>query len=317
MIELADTVSLRTPGLETLIARGDKISAPAATCEPGLIALFGFDPATVSPNAAIYAEGEGLDAGTEFWLHADPVCLTPTTAQLTLSELPENALTLEEARALSATLMTHFATDDYALFVPHAQRWYLRMQEAPDLKTLSPAACAGLLQESDLPAGRDAAHWKRMITEAQMLLHAHPVNEAREAQGKATANAIWPWGGGRLPAIAQRARYRSVWSDDLLVRGLARASGLSTQPLPADAGTLLAQERGNDDVLVVQRASDRITGATHDDAWGGALRTALETGRITQLSILVYGVRKPLARRIERRHLGRWWRHTRALHAYG
>jgi len=157
-----------------------------------------------------------------------------------------------------------------------------------------------------------------MITEAQMLLHEHPVNAAREAQGKVLANAIWPWGGGCLPAIAQRPRYRSVWSDDLLARGLAGAHGISTHALPADDLAMVLQERGNGDALVVHRARNAISDfAALDRAWGSALRTALEDGRITELSLLVWSARGPIARRVERRHLGRWWRRQRALHAYG
>ena len=113
--------------------------------------------------------------------------IAPTTAQLTLSELPEGALTVAEAQALGATLADYFAGEDCLLFTPHPQRWYLRIEKAPDLQTLSPAACAGTLHESALPGGGDGAHWRRVITEVQMLLHSHPVNAAREADAKAPA----------------------------------------------------------------------------------------------------------------------------------
>ena len=324
MIELSDATAsapnARMPGLETLAARGDTTAVPAATCDLGLIARFGFDAAAGGANAAIYACAEGLNAGTGYWLRADPVSLAATMAHLTLSELPDNALTRAEAQALSASLTDQLALDDYVLFTPHPQRWYVRSDRPLDLATLPPSACAGTLQESDLPAGRDGPQWKRMMTEAQMLLHAHPVNEAREAAGKAPANGIWPWGGGALLASVEPARYGRVFCDDLLTRGLARAAGVSTRALPADPHTVWAEEPCGSAALVVQRlrtAGGMCDFAALDRQWSGALRTALAAGRLTALSIFAWGARDPVARRVEQRHLGRWWRRKRALDAHG
>jgi hypothetical protein len=48
------------------------------------------------------------------------------------------------------------------------------------------------------------APWRHAINEAQMVLHAHPVNQARQAAGQPVVNSLWPWGGGRLPAATHR-----------------------------------------------------------------------------------------------------------------
>ena len=306
--------NVRMPSLEALLARGDSFVPPAGACDPCLIAMCNFDPAAVTANAALYAIGEGLPAAEGYWLRVDPVHLQPTTAQLTLSELPEGALTAAEAQALGATLGAYFATDDHVLFTPHPQRWYLRMRNAPDLHTLPPAACAGTLHESALPSGRDSAQWKRVITEAQMLLHSHPVNAAREAEGKAPANAIWPWGGGLLPSRSHAPRYEVVFTDDLLVRGLARTAGMTEQALPSGASALLANAGELDDVLVVLR-SPAIEAL--DREWISPLKTALVTGRVTDLSLFVCGGSGVIARRTTRAHLRRWWRRRRTLASYG
>ena len=305
---------VRMPSLEALLARGDPFVPPAGACDSCLIAMCGFDPAAVVANAALYAIGEGLPAADGYWLRADPVNLQPTTAQLTLSELPEHELTAAEAQALGTTLAAYFATDDHVLFTPHPQRWYLRTQNALDLETLPPAACAGTLHESALPSGRDSAQWKRVITEAQMLLHSHPVNAAREAEGKAPANAIWPWGGGRVPSGSHSPRYDLVFADDLLARGLARTTGVPVQALPSGTEALLANADAFDDALVVLR-SPAIEAL--DREWISALKTALVTGQVTELSLLVCGGHGAIARRTTRAHLRRWWRRRRALANYG
>jgi hypothetical protein len=85
-----------------------------------------------------------------------------------------------------------------------------------------------------LPAGGDARTWVSIGNEMQMLLHRHPVNERREQEGRLTANGLWFWGGGTLPARAV-ASWRHVWSDDPLVKGLAAISQSPVSPLPAEA----------------------------------------------------------------------------------
>jgi hypothetical protein len=61
---------------------------------------------------------------------------------------------------------------------------------------------AEFAQEHDwnavLPQGRDAGKMRRLMTELQMLLHEHPVNQRRLARGIPVANAVWFWGNGDL-----------------------------------------------------------------------------------------------------------------------
>jgi hypothetical protein len=246
-------------------------------------------------------------------MRADPVHLQPTSAQLSLCELPEGALSADEAQALGATLAAYFGADGLAFFTPHPQRWYLRMRNAPDLRTLSPAACAGTLHESALPSGRDGAQWKRVITEAQMLLHSHPVNVTREDEGKAPANAIWPWGGGRLPSGSLSRRHDVVFADDLLVRGLARATGVPVQALPSGADAMLADAGEANDVLAVLRPPCASTVAALERDWIAPLKAALAAARMSELSLLICVERGVIARRLTRPNLRRWWRRRRAL----
>lgn len=72
-------------------------------------------------------------------------------------------------------------------------------------------ACASLDRvvgrNVDLWLGSDPrARWlRRLQNEVQMLLHRHPVNEAREARGELPVNSFWLDGCGRLPAPLQAA----------------------------------------------------------------------------------------------------------------
>ncbi len=305
----------RMPGLETLLARGDSFDPAGVTLDKYLMASFSYQGAAIAPSAALCALGDGVEPGNDYWLRADPVCLAPTRTHLTLTELPENDLTPEEAQALSATLSAHFAACACTLVTPHPQRWYLRLTGVPDMRTLPPSSCSGTLEEAHLPSGPDSATWRRLLTEVQMLLYAHPVNVARETAGKLPANAIWLWGGGRLPEAAARSNYRQVWSDDPLTRGLARAAGTTAHGLPPHARDLFTSDCGGGlAVLNVARDLDAI--GTLERAWFQEILAALSDGRLSELALTLLLPRGAIARRTSSANLRRWWRRARPLSAY-
>jgi hypothetical protein len=107
-------------------------------------------------------------------------------------------LTAEESAALAAALAPTFAS------LGRIEVLARHVEPAPVRRR------AGFQQALQEAAGRAAAPlarrtppcapWRQAINEAQILLHAHPLNKAREAAGQAVVNSLWPWGGGRLPA---------------------------------------------------------------------------------------------------------------------
>src|SRR5690606_22272390 len=114
---------------------------------------------------------------------------------------------------------SHFAQSGYELFRTDSQHCYLRAPRLLDVRTQPPYACVGPLDERHLPSRSDGAQLRRLVTEAQMLLHDLPMNDAREANGKLPVTGVWPWGNGRMPVIAA-SRYTHVVSDDPIVRGI-------------------------------------------------------------------------------------------------
>ena len=305
----------RVPCLETLLARGDSFAPAGATLDKLLMANFGYQDAAIMPSAALCALGDGVEPNHDYWLRADPVCLAPTRTHLTLVELPENDLTPTEAQSLSAALSAHFSACTCTLVTPHPQRWYLRLPDALDMRTLPPSLCSGALQESHLPSGPDSAAWKRIITEVQMLLYAHPVNVARESAGKLPANAIWPWGGGRLSGGAAQSNYRHVWSNDPLTRGLARAAGTTAHGLPQHAKDLFASDCVSG-LVVLNVPRDPDTFETLERVWFQVILAALGDGRLSELLLTLLLPIGTLARRTTSANLRRWWRRVRALSVY-
>src|SRR5690606_7681785 len=124
-----------------------------------------------------------------------------------------------------------FGDAGFELDAPHPARWYLRLPpgaEAPVFSDPGDALGEDVFDHMDTsPGGR---RWRTLASEAQVTLHNHPLNARRAALGMAPVNALWFWGGGRLPAaVAERGA--TCYSDDDTARALAAAGGRG-EPLP-------------------------------------------------------------------------------------
>jgi hypothetical protein len=303
----------RHAALETLFARGDALALETSELESCLRVLFDIPRGRTLPVAALSLLGDGFDPAGDYWLRLEPVHLRADRSHLLLVSLPPNDIAPAEAEALQTVLAPHLARDGYELHAGTPQRWYARAPRRLDLQTHAPQDCIGVLDERHLPSGADGASLRRLVTEAQMLLHALPMNETREASGKLAVNGIWPWGGGSMIAIPN-SHYSRAFSDDPVVRGMARASAAQAMPLPRAADELLAQQADSDDPLVVCGTTGESL-ADIERRWVAPFAGELGRGRIEELRLLLIG-RDGGARTITRRHLRRWWRRSRPLASY-
>jgi hypothetical protein len=221
------TRGLELPALAALLGRGRRARGPAVCAERWLAEAFGLQAGEL-PFGALRLLGEGRDPGGDVWLCADPVHLAFSRDTLVIDAAGPD-LAADEAAQLVAALNEHL-TEFGEFLAPHPHRWYLRAKRGPRIATHPPAAVAGRTLEPFLPQGEDARDWRRLINEAQVLLHNHPVNTAREADGRPTANSLWPWGGGSLPAAA-RAPAPQLQADHPLALGLAKLAGMAVSPL--------------------------------------------------------------------------------------
>lgn len=216
------------PSLGRLLRLGD----PLAEAEPSISGLccqaVGVSRQQDWPVAPLTARADGLQAGNAFWLRLDPAYLEVGMGGLMLRPAEELGLAPDEAAALAADLR-RLGLD---LRAPVPTRWYLSLPAAPRMATVPLDRVAGEYLSAHLPSGPDASRLMSLVNEAQMVLHEHPVNLAREGRGQAPVNGLWLWGGGVLPTLAPSPV--RVATDDAEVRALARAAGL--EPPSALAG---------------------------------------------------------------------------------
>lgn len=253
------TPDLRLPALETLLARGHLRACAADGVDAALCRTLGIARQQDWPLAPITLEADGGFAGDAYWLRADPVHLMLMRDRIVLADSASLTLSREEADALAAAVGRHFGAE-LDLHPLHPQRWYLQLPAAPALTTTPLSLAIGRDVEPLQPQGDDARAFRARLNEVQMLLHGHPVNEAREARGELPVNALWLWGGGRRPAAA--ATPRPVYARSAEAQALAAFCGMRADAPPTrpDAGLLQS-----DAVVVLDALAE--AGRT-GDPWG-------------------------------------------------
>jgi len=205
------------------------------------------------------------------------------------------AIELAEARALVEAFDQTFAADGLRLDPLRLDRWYLRLPSDPELRTHPLLDAIGRDINPLLPHGPAGLRWHALLTEAQMLFHGHPINQAREQRGQPMINGLWLWGGGVCPAGA-RAPAAGLYANDPLTRGLARLAGTAVGPVPETAADWLDAARDEADSLVVLETTrhdaadgDLAAWADHvaelEYAWFAFCRRWLQTGKLAALRL--------------------------------
>ena len=263
------------------------------------------------PVAALTRQLDAGDAELGAWLRADPAYVRPDINGARLLATGEVLqLAPEDIDALLPALRPLFGDAGFPIDAPSPARWYVRLpREAklPQFAEPQDALGADLFEhlpgaDQDRPEGR---RWRALLSEAQVVLHNHPWNARRLADGKLPVNSLWFWGAGLLPDHVT-SRHRRVHSDDILVRALANASGTALTPL---ASPFMPPEEGA--ALYDLRALRNFAWLTGD--WLEPAILALHAGGIDSLHL---DFEDGAGYTLSRRQRWRFWRRPlRVLHA--
>ena len=258
------------------------------------------------------ARGEG-----EFRLRADPVHLRADIDDLVLFNASDIDISRDEAAVLARTVNDALGPGGPLLDAVHPHRWYVALDAPVRIATTPLSLAAGARVSEAMPRGPEAPRWHRWMNEVQMALHECPVNTERERRGAPPVNSVWLWGAGSLPpAIGESAPFAQVWSDDVLVRGLARHAGVDTGAMPAGAPEWLGGDPRPGRHLVVFGDLYPAVRRTDIDAWRAGLARlgaswarpllgALDRGAVARVAIHDERGHRFTA---TRRGRFRWWR---------
>jgi len=304
----------RFEALERLLARATPAQFECESAAAWLCRRFSVDRQADWPVAPLALLGHGRDPARDYWLCAEPAHLRVHGDKLLLAPADTAALSAEESVALVQALNAHFKPDGFEFVATDARHWYLRAPSVPDLRTVAPEEAAGNDIDRLIPAGGDRLRYHGFLNEVQMVLHAHPVNQAREDKDRPALNSVWLWGGGVLPEA--RAAWTAVQGGSALLKGLCRLAG------PAIAAPAPGALPASGDVLVElddpdlrnpghrRQALERI-----DREWMAALTRSLRQGKLHHLTIATVARRRAHEWSLPRSGLWKVWRRARPVDA--
>ncbi len=178
------------------------------------------------PVAALTRQLDVGDAADACWLRADPAYVVPDMQGARLMGYGDTLqLDAADIEQLLPALKPLFGDYGFILDAPVPSRWYLRVPSGSPLPVFAtPDEVLGDDLFGHLPEGEGGRRWRALLTESQVLLHQHPWNRLRIAQGKPAINSLWFWGAGSLPA-AVTSPHVQVRSREALLQALAKAAG--------------------------------------------------------------------------------------------
>lgn len=291
--------------------------------------------------AALRLLGEQQSPAEHTWLCADPVHLALEKRRITLDENCPPA-TQAELQAIASALQ-QLLQDEAELaqtlsiqaFLPGQDgRGYLQLKQQPNMQTTPPSAASGF--ESLQPQGKAALPWRRFLNHAQMLLHALPCNQQRQARHQPVLNSLWLWGAGQLPARQNNVSYPLLYGDHPLLPGLARwaqvrhSAVLPATPadffIPAKNATNARHTKPHahntllllDSLHAASRQYDLLQWREQmlalEQHWLQPLQQACVQGRVRQLRITALGDDSHLELQLQRASRWQIWRRPRSLH---
>jgi hypothetical protein len=260
-----DAHASRLPHLTRLVATAGAVAKEPDGIGAALAPHFGIARGNDWPLAAIRIKALGVDPGEAYWLAADPVTLAAGHDDVHLAGALHD-LSADEAARLTATLNAHFAADGIRFVAPRPDAWFVRATHTPAITTRPLAAVPGRTLRDCLPQGDDARKWRRWQNEIQMLLHEHPVNAAREKDGRAPANSVWLSDGGVCPGRDPSHASIATWANGGIAAALAAHAGTPALPLVDELGRILAVRQDHATLVVALEPGTRLAQVERDFA---------------------------------------------------
>jgi hypothetical protein len=305
---------LSLPSLEKMLARSNAEPLPTRSLEAWLCHAFKVPEMAIAP---VTLKADGINAQGAYWLRADPVHLHLNRSQVLLQT--NVTLSLLEAQQLCELLNQHFSEAEIRFFAPHPQRWYVRVNDAPELVTHSVYQVEGRDSRLYLPQGKAALKWHGVMNEAQMILHETQYNQDVVNNGKLRPNSIWLWGGGRASDVV--SSFDQLYGDSELAEAFALAADIPCSRIvevKADVGKKLYVWEGMSAAL---RRGDfyawRESVLSFEKSVLSPLLHALLKGKIDRIMLEALGEEDSQRFLLTSPLLWKFWRSAQPLASYG
>lgn len=191
------------------------------------------------PVASVAAAAVEVPAGRACWI-ATPLHLVEGLTRVHVDWSCLLRLPPEQRERLAVDFKETFRGSGFDLLGLESGEFLLTAPALGQIRTFEPAYALQIPIADALPSGEGAGALRRLGSEIEMWLHAHPLNSERTRRGERPVSTLWIWGGGKppAPAAASRPSPVGVFSSDAYVRGLCRLAGLDG-PLTTAEGSVM------------------------------------------------------------------------------
>jgi len=202
------------------------------------LSILGYDPAKYyTGRGPLEAASIGIDLGPGDYAYR---CNLVTVRDGLMEDFTAGHISSAEGTRLIAALNEHLERP--CLHAGVSYRNLMVVGEGSGAKTTPPHDIVGKPIREYLPRGRDAPLLRRVMERSGAILRDHRVNRARIREGKRPATMIWPWSGGKRPALPSfRERYglsAGIIAAVDLLNGIARYAGMEVIRVPGATGYL-------------------------------------------------------------------------------
>lgn len=241
-------------GLSRTIPEGMALGSDVAN-----LSVLGYDPQEVyTGRSPIEAAGMGVRLGPEDVAYrCNLVTLSAAGSSAVGTDLDSSGISPDltmhdfagghpsddEARALIRSLSDEIGGGDVELHPGVSYRHLLVWRNGmDDLDVAPPHDLTDQQISAGWPSGPAAERILDIINRSAKVFKGHPVNRAREKEGKPPVNSVWLWGQGKRPSISlfleeYGLRGAMITAVDLL-RGLGASLGFEVVDVPGATGYL-------------------------------------------------------------------------------
>lgn len=137
------------------------------------------------------------------WLIASPIHWEATHNDAMIVACGD-ALGIDEqqSRELFHALMVFMKDEHMTMYYHDTSTWLIQVLNQPKIHALSPHTLLHQSMFTHLTRLDETRYWQKYITEIQMFLSMHPLNQG--SQIACTVNGVWLWGGGALHVPTDR-----------------------------------------------------------------------------------------------------------------
>jgi 2,3-bisphosphoglycerate-independent phosphoglycerate mutase len=253
-------MAARTPNMDALAQRGEV--GLARTIPSGLpkgseianLSIFGYDPKRYyTGRGPLEAASIGVKLGPEdVAFRLNLVTLGVIGGSVIMEDYSAGHISTEEGKTIIQALEKELGDSVFHFYsgvsYRHLLVWRGQVEKIEKIETTPPHDITEQEIGAYLPRGEDAQVLIKLMTDTQILLKSHPVNQTRQQEGKREANATWPWGQGKapqMPSFAERFGLTGgVISAVDLIKGIGIYAGLEVIPVPGATGYLDTNYQG-------------------------------------------------------------------------